>query len=484
MKQFDQELVSGSVPRSVWKMAWPIVLAHLIAGSHGFVDQMLVGNYVEGVAANAGIGAAWQVFLIVIVFIASLFHGMGILIARYAGQQDRASVNRTGFSVFIVCAYILIFIVAPLGYFASPYVIKFTRITPEVEEHALPYLRIMSTMSAPLFAMFLLNGAFLATGTPKIALLLNTVTTLTNIAISYVLITGAGPFPQMGTAGAALGTCLGPIPSLALALYIIATGRSVIGLPDRMSLKPDWPVLKEVARVGLPTGIQGVLLNVAGVFLLRFIGALENATETFAAYTICYTQLFAFVTWAGFGIRNASATLIGQNLGAGKPERGQRVVYIAASLGLIWALLWGVLYWNVPNLLLGLFGANHGLTLEIGSRFLRYLTFSGVFLATNMAFTGGLQGAGDTKKPMFIAFISQIVILLGVCFAFQALGRLTDTAIWTAILCAHASRLVMTVAVFRRGAWKTIQVGIKDIEEPLTDDVAAPTVAEAEEPNV
>lgn len=101
MRSFDQELVSGNIFRSVWKLAWPVILLQLISGLHGFVDQVLVGRYVNDFAANAAIGVAWQLFLVMVVFIASLFHGMGVMVARYSGKQDGASVNLVTYQVFL-----------------------------------------------------------------------------------------------------------------------------------------------------------------------------------------------------------------------------------------------------------------------------------------------------------------------------------------------------------------------------------------------
>ena len=466
MTKFDQDLISGSVTRSVWKLAWPVILAHLVSGIHGFIDQALVGHFVPGHGANGGIGVAWQVFLVVIVFIASLFQGMSIMIARYAGKQDYENVNRTAFGVFMASLYLLLFVVGPIGYLMAPELLLFTNVTPEVYEHALPYLRISFVMGAPIFMMFMFNGMFMASGTPKLPLMLNAITTVNNIALSYVLITGAGPFPAMGTAGAALGTCLGPLPSMVLAFYFIKTGKAVVGLPKKLSLAPDWPVLREAARIGMPTGIQGVMLNIGGIILLRFINTLYDATHVMYVYVICYSQLIEIVTWDSFGIRNSSSALMGQNIGAGVPERGARAIYVAALFGASWAAFWWLLYTTVPGALLGIFNAHDGETLRLGAQFLRYLTLSAFLLIVCMAFTGGLQGAGDTRKPMYIAFVSQIVVLLGVCWIYQTFFELRPSSNWTAIVCAHASRFVMTLVVFRAGTWKNIQVGIREHDSP------------------
>lgn len=455
MKQFDEHLVSGHVLRSVWKLTWPVTLLNLINGMHGFVDHVLIGHYLasETNAANAAIGVAWQIFLVIVVFIASLFHGMNVLIARYAGKQDRDQMSMVAYQSFLSSLYILVFFLAPAGYFASPYLIDLMQAQPEVKLHALPYLRIMFTCGAPLFIMFMVVGAFQASGDPKTPLFLGILSTILNIAISVVLITGMGPFPEMGTAGAALGTVIAPMVSVCIAISLILSRKTIIHPPARFTLVPDFEVMRVVARIGLPSGIQGVLLNLGGVFLLVFIGLIAHSDAAQAAYTICYAQLFSLVTWTSFGLRSASATLMGQNIGAGKRERGKRAVGVAAMLGAVWAGLVGVMFWSIPHQLLWVFDATGEPIHSFGVSLLHWLAFSGLVLAPALALTGGLQGAGETKIPMYIAFATQIVLLLGMCGIFWVSGTLTADRIWMSIFVCHLARLVLTYGVFRTEGW-------------------------------
>lgn len=461
MKTFDDEIVSGSVLRSVWKIAWPIALTQVISGIHGFVDQILVGHYV-GADGNAGVGVSWQLFLVVIVFLSSLFHGMSIVMARYSGRRDSESVSRVAYHVLLTATYALFLLVAPLGYFLSPYMLQWVNVSDDVMPHALPYLRMCFTTSAPLFFMFLLNGAFTSTGDARTPLRLAVLTTIVNIVVSYLLIVGPGPFPEWGTAGAAIGTCVGPLPSVALALWIILSKQSIIRAPERYTLVPDFAVLRTVIRVGVPAGVQAVFLNLSGAILFGYIGSLPLSAESQAAYSICYGQLFSFVTWTGFGLRAAAATVAGQNIGAGNIHRAAACIYTAAGLGALWAAGLGLAYWYAPHYLLGLFdvGENTPDVLRIGESLLRYLAVSGVFVLLALAITGGLQGAGDTKRPMVIAFTTQIVILLSICQYFAMRGTLTTDRIWTAILIAHAARLLLTYIVFLMGRWRHINVEI------------------------
>ncbi|HOZ46326.1 MAG TPA: MATE family efflux transporter [Candidatus Hydrogenedentes bacterium] len=458
MTALDPALTSGSITRSVWRVAWPVVLLNLVNGLHGLVDHLLVGNFVpsETNEANAGIGVAWQLFLVIVVFMASLLQGMNVLVARYTGRQDREMVSMIVYQTFLVSAIILVPVIAPLGYFMAPRLLEWFNATPGVQTHALPYMRILFTCGAPLFIAFLLTGAMQSSGNPKIPLALGVLTTALNVILSAYFIIVL----HLGAAGAALGTCLAPCISLACAFVIILRGKTVIALPKHMSLKPDLRIIAAVARIGIPTGLQSVAMNVGAALLLGIIGRVEHSAAAQAAYTICYTQLFSLVLWTSFGLRVAAATVIGHNIGADKMARGRRGVYIAAAMGLAAACALGILYWTLPRPLLALFDATGQAITQYGVSLLRYLSLSGLAFVLGLTFTGGLQGAGDTKNPMYIAIITQIGVLLGICWIAIALHRLSTDLIWSAILVSHISRFLLTYAVFRRGRWATIRLEI------------------------
>jgi len=461
MKPFDEELISGSIVRSVWKLSWPIVLMNLINGVPGLVDQVLVGHYVQHHEANAAIGVAWTLFLLVMVSLASLFNGMGVLIAQYAGRRNRDAMAEVFYHTVLCTFYVVIFVVAPIGYWLAPHVLQVLFIAndqPEVKHFALPYLRVMFFFGAPLSFNFLMGTAMQSSGDPRTPLKLVVLSVILNVLFTIVLIAGFGPFPPMGPAGAALGTCLAPIPGLIIAFVLIYQGRLILRLPRRWPLVPDWGVIKAVLRIGIPTAINGVVLNVGAIALIIFIGGLDFASEAMAAYTVCYAQLFSFVTWASLGLRSAAAALVGQNIGAGKSERGKSGVRVAAAMGVVWASAWGVTMWTHPEFFLGIFNLKDPHVVAFGSSLLRYLSFSGVFLAAGLALTGGLIGAGETQKPMWIAIVTQIFILLGVCQVYSLFDRLTADAIWQAILISHFSRYILTHVVFGRARWKPLVI--------------------------
>jgi Na+-driven multidrug efflux pump len=250
------------------------------------------------------------------------------------------------------------------------------------------------------------------------------------------------------------------------ALIKLFRGTWVVAFHRGMDWRPDLAIIRQLFRFGLPTGIQGVAMNIGGVLLLAFIGSLAVSAQAQAAYVVSYTQLFSFITWTSVGIMGATAAVAGQNLGAGRPDRTSEAVRVAAGFGLSLAAGIGVLFLLVPRALLAVFGMDDPVVVGLSVQLLRYLAISGLFITVALAYTGGLQGTGDTKSPMFISIISQIVIPLGMCFLIQTFSTLDPGDIWLAIVIGHAARATLSVSVFKREKWRDIEVEVGGRQQP------------------
>src|SRR5207253_2973901 len=169
---------------------------------------------------------------------------------------------------------------------------------------------------------------------------------------------------------------------------LLLSGRLPVVWHRGMDWRPDWGIIRELFRFGLPTGVQGIAMNVAGVLLLRFIGSLAQSAEAQAAYAVGYSELFSFITWTSVGLMGAAATVAG-------------------------------------------------------------------------TYTGGLQGTGDTRSPLYISIGSQIVVPLSLCALIQATRELHPVDIWTAILLGHMTRCALSVLLFRKGKWRSIRVEVE-----------------------
>jgi putative MATE family efflux protein len=459
-RRFDRSIVEGPIASAVWKIAWPTVLQNAIGGLQGIIDHAMVGHYV-GFTGNAAIGVSWQIFLVIIVFITSLFTGMGVLVARFAGANEPDKVNRTVYQAFLTAVVIAVGIMAPIGYAFAPRLLELVNATPEVRAEALPYLRTMFTFSIGMLLFFMLGGALRAAGDARTPLRLGALMTVLNISLNVVLIAGYGPFPALGTFGAALGTVIASGIVSLLAIWLILKDRVVVHFSRAMSWRPDFAIIRSLFRFGLPAGIQGVAMNIAGVLLLRFIGSLPHSAEAQAAYAVGYAELFSLITWTSVGLMGAASAVAGQNLGAGHPHRAVQAVRIAAQIGLGVAISVGALFILIPEQLLAIFGLEDPTVVQLGSQLLRYLSVSGLFITVALTYTGGLQGTGDTRSPLYITLASQVLVPMGICFTLQGMGQLTASGVWTAILLGHFTRCVLSVARFHQGKWKHIQVDIR-----------------------
>jgi putative MATE family efflux protein len=441
------------------------MLTNVIGGLQGIVDHALVGNLV-GFKANAAIGVAWQIFIVVIVFITSLFTGMSVLVARFAGAGDEDKVDRVVYQAFLTALGISLLIMAPLGYLLSPTLIDLVNAAPEVKAEALPFLRIAFLFSSGMLVFFMLGGALRSAGDARTPMILGIVMTVLNLVLNVILIRGLGPIPAYGTAGSAMGTM---IASGLVSLYAVVKlwrGGWVVSFPrGQGSFGPDWSIIRSLFRFGLPTGIQGIAMNIGGVLMLAFIGSLAQSAAAQAAFAVSYSQLFSLVTWTAVGLMGAAAAVAGQNLGAGHVDRANESVHVAARFAIAGAAVIGFFFLFFPRQLLAIFGMQDPTVVEIGVQLLRVLSVSGLLVAVALTYTGGLQGTGDTRSPLYISIVSQIIVPLGICFVIQQTGTLDPIDIWVAILVGHATRCSLSMIRFRQGKWRNIAVDIAPTAE-------------------
>jgi putative MATE family efflux protein len=458
-KPFDRSLIEGPLGRAVWKLAWPKMLTNVIGGLQGIVDHIMVGHLI-GFTANAAIGVSYQIFIMVIVFISSLFTGMSVLVSRFAGAGEADKVNRTVYQAFVTAIGLSIFVMAPVGLFLAPTLLDLVNAAPEVKVQALPFLRIMFTFSTGMLVYFMLSGALRSAGDARTPMILGVTMTVLNIILNVILIRGLGPIPEFGTAGAAMGTVTATGIIATYALIKLWKGGWVVSFPRGIGWGPDFTIIRSLFRFGLPTGIQGIAMNVGGVLMLSFIGSLAQSAVAQAVFTVSYSELFSLITWTSMGLMGAASAMSGQNLGAGNPERAVKAVHFAARIGVAAAAFIGLLFFFFPRQLLAIFGLHEPAVIELGTQLLRVLSFSGLFISVALTYTGALQGTGDTKSPLYISIVSQVIIPLGICFTIRSLGTLQPIHIWLAILLGHATRCILSVWRFNQQKWRGIAVDI------------------------
>ena len=321
-RRYDRSIIEGPLQSAVWKLAWPTMLVNIFGGLQGIIDHILVGHFV-GFTGNAAIGVAWQIIIVVIVFITSLFTGMSVLVARYAGAGDELKVDRTVYQAFLTAIGMSLLIMAPLGYLLSPALLDLVNAGPPrsrpKRSRSSGSCSFQQRDAGPLHAGRALRSA----GDARTPMVLGVVMTVLNIVFNVRSSAAWARSPPSAPPAPAMGTVLASGWYGVRAVQAVRGGWVVV-LPPGRWLRPDWTIIKSLFRFGLPPGSRAIAMNVGGVLMLSFIGSLAQSAAAQAAFAVSYPQLFSLITWTSIGLMGAAAAVAGQNLGAGKPDRARR----------------------------------------------------------------------------------------------------------------------------------------------------------------
>ena len=454
--RLERSIVEGPLYGCICRLASPIVLQSFIDGVQGIVDHIMVGRFV-GHVGNAAVGASLQVLLFVPIFVTSILSGMSILAARFAGANQERGVAHTVWQSLITAVFLALGVLAPLGYFLAPSLLNLFVATSEVHAEALAYLRIRVVFSVGLVLFFVLSDGLRAVGSVRTPLVFGVATTALNVLLNYLLITGAGPLPALGVRGAAYGTALATMLTSGVFLWMYLSDR----LPVRYSLRgvstPACATLRALLRVGLTVVLQGILRNLGGLLVLYFVGSLDSSIAALAVYTVLYREVFTvLVTWPAVGLRDATLIIVGQNLGAGKPERAQSAARAASITGIGLGSATAVTFLLLPQPLMLTFGMDEQRLLSLGTGLLAYLAVAAIFLPPALVYTGALQGAGDTRGPFRISVVTDLGLPPGICVCLAQFRDLEASDIWLALACGHIAHSVLSVVQFERGRWRRI----------------------------
>jgi putative MATE family efflux protein len=440
--------------RSVLRMAWPVVVHQVSLSMVQLVDTLLVGHL--GKDALAGVGLGSIVFWIPQSGIFAVGIGTIAVVARNvgAGHRERASAT-TAVALMMGLAWgVLLAVVMALA--ADP-LLRVMGAEPAARSEGVTWMRAAS-IGFPLTAMLYAGSASLTgagdTRTPMIIML---IVNVVNAVVAYTLINGPGPFPELKVLGSGLGATSAGVSGAVLVLLALAVGRGGLQLQRLAILHPDPAEIKRILNVGLPAGLENLQFNLAFLVYTRIIASLGSAALAAHRVTLSIEGL-AFNP--GFALGVATATLVGQSLGANRPDLAER----SAKVALVWATVImtsvGVvlLLFGEPITSLFVSGEDADEVVDIGRQLLFVFAFAMPAMAISQTLAGGLRGAGDTRAVLAIGVFGIWVVrllpafLLAIVLGFDAPGA------WVAAVLDVNSRGVLTWLRFRQGKWKGIKV--------------------------
>jgi|GEM_PF-10519 len=457
--------------RQVLAVGIPLVMSMISNTIMQFTDRVFLSNYsLETIAAALPAGIASFLFI-------SFFMGVGeyvsVFVAQYtgAGRHERVGAALWQGIWFCLPAWVIL---ASLGLLAET-IFGFSGHAPHVVELEVTYFRILSMGAGFAVLSAVLSCFYSGRGMTKAVMLVNMAGMLINVPLDYFLIYGVGPFPEMGIAGAGLATVMGGAMPCVLFAFLIFRQENERLFRIRSAWRPDMELLRRLMRYGLPGGIQFFLDMFAVTFFIFVVGRL-GTTELAATNIIMSLDSVAFLPCVGLQI--AVSILVGQYIGAGKPDHGARATRHAAHLGMLYMGSLGVLYVFAPEPILHLFRPmdmtpEQFLPVEhMGVIMLRFVAAYSVLDALVLVYSGALKGAGDTRFVMWTILASSLGVMIVPLYVSIAFFRIDYIVPWT-IFFSYALTLATVFAIrFHQGRWREMRV-IEESTAPATLATAA-----------
>jgi putative MATE family efflux protein len=444
------DYTSGSIGRSIVLLAIPMVLEMGMESIFAVVDVFWVSRL--GPDAIATVGLTESMLTLVYTAAMGLSIGVSAVVARRIGEKrphDAAIAAVQG----VILGLIVAAAVAVLGVAIAPRLLSLMGATPAVIAIGSGYTRMMLGGSATVLLLFLINAIFRGAGDAAIAMRVLWLANLINILLGPCLIFGLGPFPRLGVTGAAVATTIGRGTGVLYQLYRLTRGDARINIRRiHWALKPV--VMANLVRLSGSGTFQVLVGTASYIGLVRIVSAFGSAA--LAGYTIAI-RLVIFCLLPSWGLSNAAATMVGQSLGAGKPDRAERAVWIAGGYNMVVLGAVGALFILFAAPIVGLF-THDPAVLPIGALALRTMSYGFLFYALGMVLTQSFNGAGDTWTPTWINLVCFWLFEIPLAYVLAIVAGLGPFGAFLAITLGYSSLALVSAVLFRRGQWKLRRV--------------------------
>jgi len=444
------DLIGGSIPRAIFRLAWPAVASTLMHASLNTTDAFWVGKL--GPAAMAAVFASGFIIWLIFSLSDMISVGLTALVARFFGAGNRSEANeiaRQGMAFGLLTACVL----GGGGLIAAQPLLRLVGVELDVQTIGAGYMRIALAGIPIFFGLFLINSILSGAGDTQTPMRLTLTSIVLNMILDPLLILGIGPFPRLEVNGAALATVIAEAVAFAIGLALVIRGRSGIRLTydSRFRLSPTtiWRVL----RIGIPSSISWVTFSLVYVVITR-IAAIFGTPAIAALGVGTRLESFSYMTAGGFSV--AAATLVGQNLGASQPGRAERATWTTASIIFGFTGVLALVFLLIPHRLVAVFNSDPTV-IQIGASYLRIIAIAQILQGTGQIMSGAFRGAGDTVPPMVFTTITAVLRIPTAYLLAVVLG-LGVQGVWLTISFAMTALGLLLIIWFKRGKWKEHKV--------------------------
>ncbi len=452
IKGTEKDYTEGRISKAILLLAIPMVLEMVLESVFAVVDIAVVAQL--GADAVATVGITESLMTLVYAIGIGLSTATTAIVARRIGEkrQDKASVSAVQ---AIIIAIIASFIFSIPGYFAGEEILRLMGASKKAVDEGKFYTIIMLTGNVVIILLFVINAIFRSSGDASISMRVLLFANAINIILDPCLVFGWGPFPEMGVKGAAVATNIGRGLAVLLQFYYLIFGKKRIQVHYKhiqFKAKEALQILK-VSMGGIG---QLLIATSSWIFLMRILAEYES--DVVAGYTLAI-RIILFVLLPSWGLSNAAATLVGQNLGAKKPERGERSAWLAGFANMIFLGVIGFIMILFPrDFIMLLADAKDLAMIQYGTEALQIISYGFLAFALGMVMIHAINGSGDTTTPTIINFFAFWVIEIPVAALLSFYTGLEYKGVFYSIIISETFMAIAGIIVFRKGKWKLRKV--------------------------
>jgi len=445
-----QDYTTGGLNLAILLLAVPMVLEMVLESLFAVVDVFWVGRL--GANAVATVGLTESLLSLIFAVGIGLSMSTTAMVARRIGEKDREGAAVAGVQAIVLGLITSVAIGIPCFIYA-PQLLHLMGASDEIVSLGGGYARIALGGSGAILLLFLNNAIFRGAGDAAIAMRLLWVSNLINLVLDPCLIFGWGPFPRMGVTGAALATFTGRSIGVGYQFYRLLRGTERIRIL-RQQLRVNWSVLLRLVRVSLTGILQFAIAHTSWIGLVRIVSIF--GASALAGYTIAI-RIVVFAILPSWGLSNAAATLVGQNLGAGKPERAEQAVWRTGLYNMLFLGSLGVFFVFFADPIVRLFTQDPAVV-PLAATCLRIVSYGNIGYAYAMVMLQAFNGAGDTVTPTIVNFFGFWLLEIPLAYWLAIPLRLHSNGVFYAIVIAEGSIALASAVLFKRGKWKTQKI--------------------------
>jgi putative MATE family efflux protein len=446
----EQDFTEGKLGRAILLLSIPMVLEMSMESIFAVVDIFFVSRL--GADAVATVGITESLITIIYAIGIGLAMGTTALVSRRIGEKDKEGASISAVQAILVAVLVSIPI-SLIGIFFSKDLLTLMGAEENIVENLYGYTAIMIGGNIVIMLLFVINAVFRGAGDAAISMRVLWLANGLNIILDPLLIFGIWIFPELGVKGAAVATVTGRGIGVIYQFYLLGNGKHRIAI-IRKQFQVQWDVMKNLIRVSLGGIGQFIIATSSWIGLVRILA--EFGSITVAGYTIAI-RIFIFSILPSWGMSNAAATLVGQNLGAGKPDRAEKSVWATAYVNMGFLAIVGITFYFLADFLVSLFSSDPEI-IDIGGQCLRILCYGYLAYAFGMIVIQAFNGAGDTMTPTAINFICFWMVEIPLAYFLALELGFKQDGVFYSIVVSESLLAILGYIVFRRGKWKKTNV--------------------------